>query len=96
VARNGSYLDVLPSASVRYSITPRVACAWFYGRGLSRPNFPIWSRSQRFSPGGVRTTSSIGNPNLKAEHATILTCSNERSLTPIGLLQAGVFYKRFD
>ncbi|HEY2038822.1 MAG TPA: TonB-dependent receptor, partial [Edaphobacter sp.] len=94
VAKNGSYLDVLPSVSVRYSITPESGVRLVYGRGLSRPDFADLVSFATVSPGGVRTTSSIGNPNLKAEHADNVDLLYEQSLNPVGLLQAGVFYKR--
>ena len=93
VARSGSYLDVLPSASVRYSFTPSSGLRLVYGRGLARPNFSDLVSFASIAPGGVRTTSSIGNPNLKAEHADNVDLLYEQSLNPIGLLQAGVFYK---
>ena len=94
VAKNGSYLDVLPSASVRYAFTPSSGLRLVYGRGLSRPNFSDLVSFATIAPGGVRTTKSIGNPNLKAEHADNMDLLYERSLKPVGLLQAGVFYKR--
>ncbi|MCU1222303.1 MAG: TonB-dependent receptor [Edaphobacter sp.] len=94
VAKNGSYLDVLPSASVRYSFTPSSGLRLVYGRGVSRPNFSDLVSFATISPGGVRTTSGIGNPNLKAEHADNVDLLYERSLNPVGLLQAGIFYKR--
>jgi TonB-dependent receptor len=93
VARNGSYLDVLPSGSVRYSLTPSSGIRLVYGRGLSRPDFSDLVSFATVSPGGVRTTSSIGNPALKPEHADNVDLLYERNLTPIGLLQAGVYYK---
>jgi len=94
VAKNGSYLDVLPSASMRYAFTPSSGLRLVYGRGLSRPNFSDLVSFATIAPGGVRTTKSIGNPNLKAEHADNIDLLYERSLKPVGLLQAGVFYKR--
>ena len=94
VAINGSYLDVLPSASVRYSLTPMSGLRAVYGRGLSRPNFSDLTSFATISPGGVRTTSSIGNPNLKAEHADNFDLLYEQNLNHAGLLQAGVYYKR--
>jgi TonB-dependent receptor len=94
VARNGSYLDVLPSVSVRYGFTPSSGLRLVYGRGLSRPNFSDLVSFATVSPGGVRTTSSIGNPALRAEHADNFDLLYEQSLNPVGLLQAGVFYKR--
>ncbi len=89
----GSYLDVLPSASVRYGLTPTQGLRLVYGRGLSRPNFSDLVSFASVSPGGVRTLSSIGNPNLKAEHADNVDLLYEQSLNPVGLLQAGIFYK---
>ncbi len=89
----GSYLDVLPSASVRYAITPMIGLRAVYGRGLSRPDFADLVSFATVSPGGVRTLSSIGNPNLKAEHADNLDLLYEQNLNSAGLLQAGVYYK---
>jgi TonB-dependent receptor len=89
----GSYLDVLPSASVRYTLTPTSGVRLVYGRGLSRPDFSDLVSFASISPGGVRTLSSIGNPDLKAEHADNLDLLYEKSLNPAGLLQAGVYYK---
>ncbi len=94
VAKDGSYLDVLPSASVRYTITPNSGVRLVYGRGLSRPDFADLVSFATITPGGVRTTQSIGNPNLKAEHADNVDLLYEQSLNPVGLLQAGIFYKR--
>jgi TonB-dependent receptor len=91
---SGSYLDVLPSASVRYAFTPTIGLRAVYGRGLSRPDFSDLTSFATISPGGVRTTSSIGNPNLKAEHADNFDLLYEQSLDHAGLLQAGVYYKR--
>ena len=90
----GSYLDVLPSASVRYGLTPASGLRLVYGRGLSRPNFSDLVPFASIQPGGVRTTSTIGNPNLRAEHADNLDLLYERNLNPVGLLQGGLFYKR--
>ncbi len=93
IAKNGSYLDVLPSIAVRYGFTPTAGLRLVYGRGVSRPNFSDLVSFASISPGGVRTTSSIGNPNLKAEHADNVDLLYEQSLKPVGLLQAGVYYK---
>ncbi|MEO6806098.1 MAG: TonB-dependent receptor [Edaphobacter sp.] len=94
VAKSGSYLDALPSAAVRYAVTPTSGLRLVYGRGVSRPNFSDLVSFATVSPGGVRTTKSIGNPHLKAEHADNVDLLYERNLNPIGLIQAGVFYKR--
>jgi TonB-dependent receptor len=90
----GSYLDVLPSVSVRYGFTPSTGLRLVYGRGVSRPDFADLVSFATVSPGGVRTLSSVGNPNLKAEHADNVDLLYEQNLNPVGLLQAGVYYKR--
>lgn len=94
IAKSGSYLDVLPSVAVRYGFTPSSGLRLVYGRGVSRPNFSDLVSFASISPGGVRTTSSVGNPNLKAEHADNFDLLYEKNLNPVGLIQAGVFYKR--
>ena len=94
VVKQGSYFDVLPSAAVRYGFTPSTGLRLVYGRGLSRPNFSDLVSFATVSPGGVRTISTIGNPNLKAEHADNVDLLYEQNLNPVGLLQAGIFYKR--
>ncbi|WP_419805380.1 TonB-dependent receptor [Terriglobus sp.] len=91
-----SYLDVLPSASVRYEINPRSGIRLVYGRGLSRPNFGDLIPFQSAPSGGVaRNTVSQGNPNLKSEYADNIDLLYENNLSHQGLLQAGFFYKHF-
>ena len=94
VTTSGSYLDVLPSASVRYAFTPTTGLRAVYARGLSRPNFSDLVSFATVSPGGVRTLSSVGNPNLKTEHADNLDLLYEQTFQSGGLLQTGIFYKR--
>ena len=94
ITRNGSYLDVLPSASVRYGFTPSSGLRLAYSRGLSRPQFADLVSFATIAPGGVRTTSTVGNPNLKAEHADNFDVLYEQLLPRTGLLQGGFFYKR--
>ncbi len=90
----GSYVDTLPSASIRYALTPTQGLRLVYGRGLSRPNFsdlvPFVSAP---SGGKARSSYSQGNPNLKAEYADNIDLLYENSLPRTGLLQAGFFYK---
>ena len=63
-----SYLDVLPSASLRYELDPRSGIRLVYGRGISRPNFSDLIPFQSAPSGGnARNTVSQGNPNLKSE-----------------------------
>ncbi len=91
-----SYLDVLPSASLRYELDPRSGVRFVYGRGLSRPNFSDLIPFQSAPSGGnARDTVSQGNPFLKSEYADNIDVLYENNLTHQGLLQAGFFYKHF-
>lgn len=91
----GSYLDVLPSASLRYSLTPSSAIRLVYGRGLSRPQFSDLIPFQTVASGGGKAPSTVnqGNPNIRAEYADNIDLLYESSLPGTGLLQAGFFYK---
>ena len=91
-----SYLDVLPSGSLRYELNPRSGLRFVYGRGLSRPNFSDLIPFQSAPSGGTaRNTVSEGNPNLKSEYADNIDVLYENNMPHQGLLQAGFFYKHF-
>ncbi len=90
-----SFLDVLPSASLRYALTPSSGIRLVYGRGLARPQFSdlIPFQTVTNSSNSPRTTVSQGNPNIGAEYADNIDLLYENSLPHTGLLQAGFFYK---
>lgn len=90
----GDYMDVLPSASLRFALDKDSDLRLVYGRGLSRPDPQEISQTVSL-PVITQTpyTASIGNPSLKAEHANNYDILYERNLTPLGLIQAGYFYK---
>lgn len=90
----GDYLDLLPSASLRFALDKDSDLRLVYGRGLARPDpkditAAVGQPNQNQHP----PTISIGNPNLKAEHANNYDILYERYLTPLGLIEAGYFYK---
>ncbi len=90
----GDYTDVLPSASLKFSTTPNTSVRLVYSRALSRPDPQDISQAV----GPVNDTQnpptvSLGNPDLKAEHANNFDVLLEQYLSPLGLLQAGYFYK---
>jgi TonB-dependent receptor len=91
---NQWYVDPLPSVQLRYEITPDSDIRAVYGRGLSRPNpydlVPYIILDQSTNPNNV----SLGNPNLKAEHANDFDLLYEHYLHPYGVVQAGFFYKQ--
>ena len=90
VAGNGSYVDALPSVSLRYALTKNSGLRVVYGRGISRPNPQDLTIAVSFD--GV-DTYTVGNPTLKPEHANNYDLLYEQYLNPLGMLQAGFFYK---
>ncbi len=90
----GDYLDVLPSASLRFAVDKDSDLRLVYGRGLARPD-PQEVTAAVGQPDISTTpaTVGIGNPNLKAEYANNYDILYERSFNNAGLLQAGYFYK---
>jgi len=90
----GDYLDVLPSGSLRFALDKDSDLRLVYGRGLSRPDpEDITAAVSQPVLSQTPVTLSIGNPNLKAEHANNYDILYERYLSPLGLIQAGYFYK---
>lgn len=92
VNTNSSYLDPLPSVQLRYNLPHDAAIRASYGRGISRPNFS--DLPPYLTHNGPNQEIDIGNPNLKAEHANNYDLLYEKYLKPLGLLQAGFFYKQ--
>jgi TonB-dependent receptor len=88
------YIDPLPSVQLRYQVTANSDIRAVYGRGLSRPNpydlVPYSTVDQSTNP----YTISLGNPNLKAEHANDFDILYEHYLQPYGVIQGGFFYKQ--
>jgi len=90
----GDYLNVLPSASLRFGLDKDSDLRLVYGRGLARPD-PQDLSAAVSQPVLNQTpvTISLGNPNLKAEQANNYDVLYERTFSHTGLLQAGYFYK---
>jgi TonB-dependent receptor len=93
VNSSSSYLDPLPSVQARYELTPNAAIRAVYGRGISRPNPQDIIPSITYDTTTSPPTFSLGNPSLKAEHANDYDLLYERYLNPLGLIEAGFFYK---
>jgi len=85
------YTNVLPSVQLRVALDTNTNVRAAYGRGISRPNFsdlPPFLLEQ-----DKRKTISVGNPSLKPTSANNVDLLFERFLEPVGVVQAGVFYK---
>ena len=90
----GDYVNALPSAALRLATTKDSAIRLIYSTAIARPD--PQDIAQAVSPVDTTQTPptvSLGNPNLKAEHAQNFDFLFEQYLKPLGLIQAGVFYK---
>jgi TonB-dependent receptor len=94
VPNNPSYLDVLPSVQLRYGLTPSSNLRAVFARGVARPDpyqlVPYVTIDDSSVPGAV----TAGNPNLKPEHANNYDLLYEHYLQPLGMIQAGIFFKQ--
>jgi len=89
--KNTSYVDVLPSASLRYAVTQDSDIRAVYGRGIARPN--PYDTIPYFQEDDQGQTITVGNPKLKPEHANNYDLLYDHYLKPYGVIQAGFFYK---
>src|SRR5260370_6012784 len=90
-----SYIDVLPSASLRIRLDSHdnSALRVVYARGLSRPDPQFLTSATTVDNSTTPPTLIEGNPALKPEHANNFDVLYERYLHPLGAVQAGFFYK---
>jgi TonB-dependent receptor len=92
VLASGSYIDVLPSVSLRYRLDSNSGLRFVYARGLSRPLPQQLTTAISEDTSTAPSTFNVGAV-LKPEHANNYDLLYERYLTPLGLIQAGFFYK---
>jgi len=90
----GNYTDVLPSVALKIAATPNTSVRVVYSRALSRPD----PQDITQAVGVVNNTQnpptvSLGNPDLRPEHANNFDILLEQYLSPLGLVSAGYFYK---
>jgi len=89
------YDHVLPSLHLRYEFNRDRILRASYSTGLNRPDF---IQTAPFRTIGDSETSPVteGNPAVKAAYAHNLDISFEQYLRPLGLVSAGVFFKRIN
>ena len=93
VRANGSYVKILPSASVRFALTRDTNLRVVYSRGLSRPDPQDIAQAFTIDSTATPNAITLGNANLKAETADNVDILIEHSINPFGIITAGYFYK---
>jgi TonB-dependent receptor len=92
--QSGSYVSLLPSASVRYDLGHDTDLRVVYSRALSRPDPQDIAQSLSVTLNQTPLLASLGNPALKAEKANNYDVLVEHYLKPFGMIQGGFFYKQ--
>ena len=90
---NGSYVKVLPSASLRFALRNNTNLRLVYSRGFSRPDPQDIAQAVSVDNSANPILVSQGNPNLRAETADNIDVLFERYLNPFGVITAGYFFK---
>ncbi|MBV9181417.1 MAG: TonB-dependent receptor, partial [Acidobacteria bacterium] len=93
VRGGGNYVNVLPSIQLQYQIQPDTNLRGSFGIGISRPNFSDIVPSRQVDPNFTPPTVVVGNPALKPTRAENYDILLEHYFRPLGILQAGFFYK---
>ena len=91
---NGSYINFLPSGSVRYDLGHDTDVRVVYSRALSRPDPQDIAQAYSVTIHQQPYSESLGNANLKAEKANNYDLLMEHYLKPFGILEGGFFYKQ--
>jgi TonB-dependent receptor len=94
--QNSGYINALPSVQAQYQLEKNTNLRANYSQGIARPNIgdlvptTIVDPNAQPSPGVV----TQGNPNLKPTKANNYDILIEHFFQPLGILQAGYFYKQ--
>jgi TonB-dependent receptor len=95
INQNASYFNVLPSVQLQYQLEKNTNLRGNYSMGIARPNIgdlvPTTVVDPNTSPRG---TVQLGNANLKPTKANNFDLLIEHFFQPLGILQAGFFYKQ--
>jgi TonB-dependent receptor len=94
-SQGSSYVKVLPSVQVQYLLEKNTNLRANYSIGISRPNLQDLVPTTIVDPNtSNRGTVTLGNPNLKPTKANNYDLLIEHFFQPLGILQAGFFYKQ--
>ena len=93
----GSYITYLPSATLKYAVTPNDNLRFVYARGLSRPDYEQFAQAVDITPGGGNGTfkyqATLDNPGLLAETGDDIDVLYDHYFKTFGVFSVGYFYK---
>ena len=92
--QSSDYLNVLPSIQVQYLVEKNTNLRANFSQGISRPNIGDLVPTTIVDPNASPKSVSTGNPNLKPTKANNYDLLVEHFFQPLGILQAGFFYKQ--
>jgi TonB-dependent receptor len=92
--QGSGYLNVLPSVQVQYLIEKNTNLRGNYSQGISRPNIGDLVPTTIVDPNASPKQVQTGNPDLKPTKANNYDLLLEHFFQPLGILQAGFFYKQ--
>jgi len=93
---SGSYITLLPSAALKYAVSPNDNLRFIYARGLSRPAPQDIAEAIQISTNGNGTFPffiQLDNPSLKAETGDDVDVLYDHYFNTFGVFSAGYFYK---
>ena len=92
------YVDLFPSAQLRYALDPQSNIRFAVTRAIARPNYiDLAPHLQGTVCTGCATNFNnltSGNPDLRAQHAWSYDLLGEHFFPGAGVLSGGVFYKQ--
>jgi TonB-dependent receptor len=95
IRQDANYFNALPTAALQWQVQKDTNLRAVYGRGLARPNIgdlvPVTVIDPNQTP---YPTIQTGNPKLVPTMADNFDILVEHYFQPLGILQAGWFYKR--
>lgn len=86
------YNDLFPSMQLRYAPRQNLILRGAYYRSILRPDVQNVARSLVVND--TQTTFTTANPDLKPEYADNFDTRLEYYFEPVGVISAGVFYKK--
>ena len=92
IAGDDDYGTVLPGVNVRYAATPAANVRLAFTRSLARPNYFDLVPYRSFNDSD--NTIGLGNSSLRPTLAWNVDAMFEHYLKSVGVLSAGVFYKK--